>query len=283
MKKSFVVFASAVLLMSSTSAFAESKITPKGNGQVEVICSQALLGPEKWDKQILPIDKNGYITIFNGKDFSGWRGYGKSYAPSKWEVTSDGCLSFKGKEAKQGDEGGDIIFAHKFKNFELSLEWKVAKGSNSGILYLAQEAIRPDGSGLEAIYESAPECQVLDNVNHPDAKLGHDGNRQSSSLYDMIPAKPQNAKPFGEWNQVKVRVENGVVTHFQNGKAVVQYKLWNQEWTAMLQNSKFSETKWPIAFNLLNNCGGPNHEGYIGLQDHGDRVWYRNIKVKVLD
>ena len=79
-----------------------------------------------------------------------------------------------------------------------------------------------------------------------------------------------------------MRVENGTVTHFQNDVQVLQYKLWTPEWTALLQDSKFSEKAWPTAFYLLNNCGGPEHKGFIGMQDHGDDVWYRNIKVKEL-
>ena len=183
-------------------------------------------------------------------------------------------------------DGGDLIFAHKFKNFELELEWKVAKGSNSGILYLAQEITSKDKDGndvLEPIYISAPEYQILDNANHPDAKLGKDNNRQSASLYDMIPAVPQNAKPFGEWNKAKIMVYKGTVVHGQNDENVLEYHLWTKQWTDLLQASKFSQDKWPLAFELLNNCGGENHEGFIGMQDHGDDVWFRNIRVKVLD
>ena len=113
--------------------------------------------------------------------------------------------------------------------------------------------------------------------------MGKDGNRQSSSLYDMIPAKPQNAKPAGEWNKVKILVYKGTVAHFQNDELVVEYHLWTPQWTEMLQASKFSEERWPDAFALLNNCGGENREGYIGFQDHGDDVWFRNIKVKILE
>ena len=224
------------------------------------------------------------IVLFDGSSLEGWRGYGKDHVPARWSI-EDGCLKFSGSgggEAQTG-EGGDLIYAaQKFKNFELELEWKVSKGGNSGIFYLAQEIKKEDGS-YEPIYISAPECQVLDNENHPDAKLGVDGNRQSSSLYDMIPAKPQNSKPAGEWNKVKIMVYKGTVVHFQNDVAVGEYHLWTPQWTEMLQASKFSEEKWPVAFNLLNNCGGENHEGYIGFQDHGDDVWFRNIKVKVLD
>ena len=239
------------------------------------------------DSLSLPVGKDGYITIFDGKTFNGWRGYGKDNVPSRW-VIEDGCIKFNGSGGGEAQtaEGGDLIFAHKFKNFELELEWKISKGGNSGILYLAQEVTSTDKDGkevLEPIYISAPEFQVLDNANHPDAKLGKDNNRQAASLYDMIPAVPQNAKPFGEWNTAKIMVYKGTVVHGQNGENVLEYHLWTPQWTEMLENSKFSKEKWPLAFELLNNCGGENHEGFIGLQDHGDDVWYRNIRVKILD
>ena len=218
------------------------------------------------------------IVLFDGTSLDGWRGYNKDHVPARW-VIEDGALRFKGSGAgeAQTEEGGDIIFDQKFKNFELSFEWKVAKGSNSGVFYLAQEI---EG---QPIYISAPEFQILDNINHIDANMGKDGNRQSASLYDMIPAKPQNAKAIGEWNTSKIIVYKGTVVHQQNGENVVEYHLWTPQWTEMLQASKFSETAWPLAFELLNNCGGENHEGYIGFQDHGDDVWFRNIKVKVLE
>ena len=246
--------------------------------------SKSLKAPET---DSLPIDADGYITIFDGKSLDGWRGYGKDKVPSRW-IIEDGCLKFCGTGTGEGQtgEGGDLIFAHKFKNFELELEWKISKGGNSGIFYLAQEVTSKDKDGnevLEPIYISAPEFQVLDNANHPDAKLGKDNNRQAASLYDMIPAVPQNAKPFGEWNKAKIMVYKGTVVHGQNDENVLEYHLWTKQWTDMLQASKFSEEKWPLAFELLNNCGGENHEGFIGVQDHGDDVWYRNIRVKVLD
>lgn len=242
---------------------------------------------EQVDLTAFPQDEEGYYVIFNGKDLNGWRGYGKDTVPGRW-IVEDNAIKFNGSgggEAQVGD-GGDLIFAKNFGNFELELEWKVSKGGNSGIFYLAKEVVTPNEDGttqLQPIYISAPEYQVLDNANHPDAKLGVDGNRQSASLYDMIPAKPQNQNPYGEWNKAKILVYKGTVVHSQNGENVVEYHLWTPQWTEMLQNSKFSETNWPLAFELLNNCGGENHEGYIGLQDHGDDVWYRNIRVKPLD
>ena len=239
------------------------------------------------DLASVPVDKDGYYVLFDGTSLNGWRGYGKDNVPSRWTV-EDGCIKFSGTGTGEGQtgEGGDLIFARKFKNFILELEWKVSKGGTSGIFYLAQEVktVREDGSEkYEPIYISSPEYQVLDNANHPDAFLGVDGNRQSASLYDMIPAKPQNSNAFGEWNKAKIMVYKGTVVHGQNDANVVEYHLWTDQWTQMLQASKFSQEKWPLAFELLNNCGGENHEGYFGLQDHGDDVWYRNIRIKVME
>ncbi len=218
-----------------------------------------------------------WIVLFDGETFDGWRGYNRTDMPAAWTI-EDGAIKINGSGMGEAGakDGGDIIFDRKFKDFELEFEWKVDKGSNSGVFYLAQEI--PD----QPIFISAPEYQVLDNENHPDAKLGVDGNRQSASLYDMIPAKPQNAKPFGEWNTGKIMVYKGTVAHYLNGEPVVEYHLWTPQWKEMLDNSKFSQDKWPQAYELLLNGGGENHEGYIGFQDHGDNVWFRNIRVKEL-
>jgi hypothetical protein len=174
------------------------------------------------------------------------------------------CIRDRGEA---GGSGGDIITLNKYKDFELELEWKVSEGGNSGIFYLAQEL---EG---KAIYMSAPEMQILDNEKHPDAKLGKDGNRQAGALYDLIPAVPQNAKPAGEWNHVKILVYQGTVVHWMNGENVLEYHLWTDEWKEMVANSKFKD--WPEFVN-------PATEGYIGLQDHGNDVWFRNIKIKEL-
>lgn len=286
--KKILFFASALAVVAAT-ACGSKNATQEAEATDTVTAGPqyTVLQNEQVDLSAFPVDEEGYYTIFNGKDFTGWRGYGKDTVPSRWTI-EDGAIKFNGSGTGEGQtlQGGDIIFGKQLGNFELELEWKVDKGSNSGIFYLAQEVetTKEDGSKqLEPIYISAPEYQVLDNANHPDAKLGVDGNRQSASLYDMIPAKPQNQKPYGEWNKAKILVYKGTVVHSQNGENVVEYHLWTPQWTELLQNSKFSQEKWPLAFELLNNCGGENHEGYIGFQDHGDDVWFRNIRVKPLD
>lgn len=283
MKKS-VLFASAALMMCYFTSCGGGKKTEEAATDAAETKTEAavpeytLLDLPTVDLSKFPKDADGWITLFDGKTLNGWRGYDREDVPNAWEV-NDKAIHIKGSGAGEAGakDGGDLVFAHKFKNFELEWEWKVAKGANSGVFIMIQEV---EG---QPSYISAPEYQILDNENHPDAKLGKDGNRKSASLYDMIPAKPQNSKPFGEWNKSKIMCYKGTVVHYQNDEPVVEYHLWTQQWKDMLDASKFSKDKWPLAYELLLNCGGPNKEGFIGLQDHGDDVWYRNIKIKILD
>ena len=284
MKKS-VLFVSAALMMCYFTSCGGGKKTDEAVADATAEAKTEAAVPEyklldlpTVDLSKFPKDADGWITMFDGKTLNGWRGYGRADAPARWSV-NDGAIYMKGSGAGEAGakDGGDLVFAHKFKNFELEWEWKVAKGSNSGVFIMIQEV---EG---QPSYISAPEYQILDNANHPDAKLGKDGNRMSASLYDMIPAKPQNSKPFGEWNKSKIMCYKGTVVHYQNDEPVVEYHLWTPQWKEMLDKSKFSKDKWPLAYELLMNCGGPNKEGFIGLQDHGDDVWYRNIKIKILD
>ncbi|MDR2039293.1 MAG: DUF1080 domain-containing protein [Bacteroidales bacterium] len=216
--------------------------------------------------------KDGWITIFDGKTFNGWRGYNRNDIPSLWTIDPDGSMKINGAGGGEGTSGGgDILYDKKVKDFEFELEWKVAKvGGNSGIMYLAQEV-----KG-EPMYISGPEYQILgNNNNEPNV-------HKSASLYDMIAARPQNANPIGEWNKAKIRVHHGKVTHYQNDVAVVEYTLWTPQWEELLSKSKFSKEKWPLAYQYQSNLGGDNKEGYIGLQDHGNEVWFRNIRLKEL-
>jgi hypothetical protein len=217
----------------------------------------------------------GWELLFDGKSMDNWRGYCKDSVPGAWTVTEDGTIhiSGSGKGEAGAQEGGDIITREMYDNFELDIEWKVSEGGNSGIFYLAQEICDQDTIPGDPIWKSAPEMQILDNEKHPDAKLGKDGNRQAGSLYDLIPAKPQNAKPANEWNHIKITVYKGTVIHWMNGENVLEYHLWTDDWKKMCTESKFAE--FP---NFINTA----QKGYIGLQDHGDNVWFRNIKIKKL-
>ncbi len=213
--------------------------------------------------------EDGWVLLFDGKTSNGWRAYNKTGFPKGWEVI-DGTLHCKGSGQGEagGPDGGDIIYDKKFKDFDLKVEWKISKGGNSGIFYLGQEI-----PGKE-VWRTAPEMQILDNANHIDATLGKDGNRQAGSLYDLIPAKPQNSKPFDEWNSAEIICYQGTVVHKQNGETVLEYHLWTPEWNSLVAGSKFPEYNKDWA-NVAK-------EGYIAFQDHGGDVWFRNVKIKVL-
>lgn len=210
----------------------------------------------------------GWILMFDGTTSSGWRAYKKDSFPQGWEIV-DGtihCIG-SGRGEAGSSKGGDIIFDSTYQNFDLKLEWKISEGGNSGIFYLGQET-------EDYIWKTAPEMQVLDNAKHPDAQAGKDGNRQAGSLYDLIPAKPQNAKAAGEWNSIEIKVYKGTVWHYMNGEVVLEYHLWTPEWKKMVAESKFP--------SLNKNWAEVAEKGYIGLQDHGDDVWFRSIKIRKL-
>lgn len=225
-----------------------------------------------WQISICQVqEKKGWVKVFDGSSVSGWRGYNRADAPGAWTV-EDGALKINRKSSKDKwhADRGDLIYPVKYQNFELKLEYKVAKGSNSGILYLVTEI--PN----KLIYHSAPEFQILDNENHPDAKRGKNGNRQAGSLYDLIAANPQVSKPYDTWNSVRIVVKKGHVEHYLNGKKVVKYQLWGEDWKSLVAESKFK------SWNEFLMPGGSTQSGYIALQDHHDDVWFRNIRIKKL-
>jgi hypothetical protein len=171
----------------------------------------------------------------------------------------------EGKKPGQG-ANGDILYAKKkFSNFELSVDWKTEKMGNSGIFYNVREV--PG----KPIYYAAPEVQVLDNADATDNKIA---SHLAGSLYDMLAADPKSTKPAGEWNTIVIKVKDGKVTHTQNGMKVVEYTLWTPEWDALVQNSKFK--------TFPGFTEGIAKEGFIGLQDHGYAIWFRNIKIREL-
>lgn len=209
-------------------------------------------------------EKNdGWMLLFDGETTEHWRGYNQDGFPEEtWHIEED-ALVFRPSESAQGT---DIITKKKFKDFILKLEWQIEEGGNSGIFYYVLE--QPD----QTIYWSGLEVQILDNENHPDANMGVNGNRKAGSLYDLIPAEPQNANPYGEWNSVQIISQDAKVEHWQNGEKVLEFERWTPEWFEMLRNSKFLE----------HPEFGAMQEGHLGLQDHGDVVKFRNIKVKEL-
>jgi hypothetical protein len=211
--------------------------------------------------------KAGWVLLFNGKDFSGWRQCNGTEMPKNW-VVEDGTMKVFTGEGKQPGQGanGDIIYAaKKFKNFELSVDWKTSKMGNSGIFYDVREV--PG----KPIYYAAPEVQILDNVDATDNKIP---SHLAGSLYDMIAADPKTVKPAGEWNTCVIRVKNGKVTHTMNGVKVVEYELWTPKWDEMVAKSKFKD--------FPGFTEGISKEGFIGLQDHGYTIWFRNIKIREL-
>jgi hypothetical protein len=211
--------------------------------------------------------KEGWVLLFDGKDFNGWRQCNGTGMPANWIVDDDAMKVFtvEGKNPGEGSNG-DIIFGEKkFRNFELSVDWKVSKMANSGIFFNVREV--PG----QPIYYAAPEVQVLDNVDATDNKID---SHLAGSLYDMIAADPKTVHPAGQWNTIVIRVEKGKVTHTQNGVKVVEYELWTPEWDQMVRNSKFKD--------FPGFTEGISREGYIGLQDHGYPVWFRNIKIREL-
>jgi hypothetical protein len=194
----------------------------------------------------------GWKLLFDGQSTKGWRGYQKKTVPSGWAV-EDGSLT-------RVSEAGDIITEKQYQDFELELEWKISEGGNSGIMYRVTE-------GAEETYQTGPEMQVLDDARHPDGR-----NRLTSagSDYGLYAAPAGIVKPAGGWNQVRILVQGHHVEHWLNGVKVVDYELESRDWDQKVAASKFKQ--WPGY--------GRAPKGHIALQDHGDRVWYRSIKLR---
>lgn len=211
--------------------------------------------------------KNGWVLLFNGKNFDGWRQCNGTNMPDNWKIEDGTMKVFTGEGKKPGQgSGGDILFfPKKFRNFELSIDWKAGNMANSGIFYYVREV--PG----KPIYYAAPEIQVLDNENATDNKIP---SHLAGSLYDMIAADPSTVNPAGEWNTCVIKVDDGKAIISMNGTEVVKYTHWTDEWDELVENSKFKR------FEGFQE--GIAKEGYIGLQDHGYTVWFKNIKIREL-
>ena len=203
----------------------------------------------------------GWITLFDGKTTAGWHRYGKSSVDQCWK-TADSAL-YLDTLKKAG--GGDLVTDKEYGNFDLKMEWKIAKNGNSGIIIFVHE----DTAQFKATYHTGPEMQVLDNEGHPDGKLI---KHRAGDLYDLISCTKETVKPVGEWNEVEIISKNGKLDFFLNGTNVISTTMWDDNWKNLIAGSKFKDLPGFSTFK----------KGKIALQDHGNMVWYRNIQIKEL-
>ena len=198
----------------------------------------------------------GWKLLFDGKSFNGWRGFLKDKVPNGWVITKLGELHFT------GEGNGDIITEAEFENFELRLEWKISPGGNSGIFFRVSE-------NRKFSWHTGPEMQVLDNTGHKD---GRNSLTSAGSNYALHAPTKDVTREVGLYNEVRILVKKNHVEHWLNGLKIVEYEIGSPQWHKLVANSKFGK---------LPDYGRYRH-GHIVLQDHGDKVWYRNIKVRQL-
>lgn len=201
--------------------------------------------------------RQGWKLLFDGKTLNGWRNYNKADIKPQW-VVEDGCIKLTGKG------GGDIITSEEFENYELNLDWKISKNGNSGIIFNVLEDPK-----IPTPWMSGPEMQVLDNEGHPDAKIE---KHRAGDLYDLIKSSSEPVKPFGEWNSIRLISNKGLLTFYLNGTKVVETRTDDQAWLDTIAKSKFKAMPH----------FGRYQKGHLCIQDHGDVVWYKNIKIKSL-
>ena len=219
--------------------------------------------------------EEGWKLLWDGKTTEGWRGAKLDQFPEKGWYIEDGMLKVEEAEGAESGNGGDIVSTEEYENFILELDFRITKGANSGIKYFVDtELNKGEGSAIGCEY------QILDDANHPDAKMGRDGNRTLASLYDLIPADARRYNPDlrkkrsngYDWNRAKIIVNGDDVEHYLNGILVVKYNRSGQQWKDQVAASKY--VNWP---NF-----GEARKGHILLQDHGDEVHFKNIKIKTL-
>jgi hypothetical protein len=219
--------------------------------------------------------EEGWSMLWDGKSTDGWRGAKISSFPDKGWTIEDGELKVEAADGGESTHGGDIVTIKKYKNFELEVDFKFTEGANSGIKYFVDtELNKGKGSSIGCEY------QILDDKKHPDAKKGVAGNRTLGSLYDLIKAEPVYYSPnmpykrvtYYGWNRARIVVKDRIVEHSVNGIKIVEYERGTQQWKALVNYSKYKD--W--------SNFGENEEGHILLQDHGDAVSFKNIKIKTL-
>jgi len=202
----------------------------------------------------------GWKLLFDGQTTAGWRGFKLDEVPPGWGV-QEGALAFSGEHGGEGYK--DLMTTAQFANFVLKLEWKISPGGNSGILYRVTENHDQD-------FHTGPEFQIIDAPGYPEPLKDW---QLSGANYALHPPAKDVVKPAGEWNTSTLVVDGAHVEHWINGEKLVDYELWTKEWKEMVAATKFSE--WPDY--------GLNKAGHVVLQDHGAPVWFRNIRIKVLD
>ncbi len=209
----------------------------------------------------------GWKLLFDGKTWNGWRGFRREKIPAEGWMIEDGAIKHLAGRGEQSQQGGDIITTGQYDNFELQIEWRISPGGNSGVKYLvAEEMVKSGYSGLGF------EMQVLDDDLHPDAKMGKGGNRTAGALYDLIAPRNKVLQPVGEWNRARLIIRSNHVEHWLNGAKVVEYELGSPELKSLIAESKYKDI---AGF-------GDVKKGHILLQDHGNEVWFRNIKLREL-
>ncbi len=212
-------------------------------------------------------EKNGYKLLFNGINSDGWRSVKSDEFPEKGWTINNGIIQVQKSDGSESTNGGDIITNDQYSVFDLSFEFKLTPGANSGVKYFVTLQEQTSGSAIGLEY------QILDDKLHPDAKLGRDGNRTIASLYDLITSdKGRGAtRPIGEWNRGRIKVDkDNNVTYYLNGVKVLSYTRGSQEFKDLVAISKYKD--W--------DNFGEAAKGHILLQDHGDEVSFRSIKIK---
>jgi len=202
-----------------------------------------------------PVDSE-WEWLFDGTSLDKWRGYRMDGVPDGW-VIEDSVIHCTGVGA------GDLMTKAQWENFDLRLEWKISEGGNSGIMYRSAET-------HDAAWLTGPELQILDDQTHADAAEGPD--RLSGAAYDVYGPSESATSPVGEWNDTRILVDSTHVEHWLNGVKVVEYDLFSDDW-----NQRVADSKWAEAADY-----GRVSRGHIALQDHGDDVWFRNIRIRAL-